>query len=226
MTDARKHGVETYRGDLSDLEAFAEVVALTEERKQVALRSKDYFKKLMETYGDQAYLHLAKLNITQKLSQFESQLKEVEEAIQETQPHQKKRLLKLRDQEKSLQRYISEFQGFSAKYPEEVVIAGILSIAYGNVMEMLYAGMNEDFKKCYPQYLLYPKVFEEAYQDGIVWANMGGIEGDLQDGLTKFKSHFNPTIEEFIGEFTIPVSYLYYPAELLYRLRKYLRHKH
>ena len=47
---------------------------------------------------------------------------------------------------------------------------------------------------------------------GCLWSNMGGVEGSLDDGLTKFKDNFNPTINEMIGEFDIPV----YP--FMYRL--------
>ena len=112
-------------------------------------------------------------------------------------------------------------------YDKELVIAGILSIKFGNTMEMLYAGMNEDFKKFYPQYKLYPRVFEDAYNDNIIWANMGGVEGSLDDGLTKFKSNFAPHIEEFIGEFNIPVNkVLYRLSNFVYELRKKLRNKH
>ncbi len=125
-----------------------------------------------------------------------------------------------------MQKYIREFEQFALQYPEEVAIAGIISISYGNVMEMLYAGMNDDFKKFYPQYLLYPKVFSDAYDNGIVWSNMGGVEGSLDDGLTQFKSNFNPVIEEFIGEFNIPVSPFYKLANSLYKLRKRLRNRH
>ena len=50
------------------------------------------------------------------------------------------------------------------------------------------------------------------------------IEGTLDDGLTKFKDNFNPTINEFIGEFDIPI----YP--FMYRLTqkayKILKSKH
>ena len=53
---------------------------------------------------------------------------------------------------------------------------------------------------------------------------MGGVEGTLDDGLTKFKDNFKPTINEFIGEFDIPV----YP--FMYRLTqkayKILKSKH
>ncbi|GAA0060568.1 UNVERIFIED_CONTAM: aminoacyltransferase [Streptococcus canis] len=226
MKDARQRGVETYRASQSELQKFANIVSLTEKRKNISLRNEAYFQKLMSTYGDKAYLHLAKVNIPQKLDQYRQQLNLINQDIISTQAHQKKRLKKLEDQKTSLERYITEFEGFTAQYPEEVVVAGILSISYGNVMEMLYAGMNDDFKKFYPQYLLYPKVFQDAYQDGIVWANMGGVEGSLDDGLTKFKANFSPTIEEFIGEFNLPVSPLYHIANVMYKIRKQLRNKH
>ncbi|MDW7796885.1 lipid II:glycine glycyltransferase FemX [Streptococcus canis] len=226
MKDARQRGVETYRASQSELQKFAKIVSLTEKRKNISLRNEAYFQKLMTTYGDKAYLHLAKVNIPQKLDQYRQQLNLINQDIISTQAHQKKRLKKLEDQKTSLERYITEFEGFTAQYPEEVVVAGILSISYGNVMEMLYAGMNDDFKKFYPQYLLYPKVFQDAYQDGIVWANMGGVEGSLDDGLTKFKANFSPTIEEFIGEFNLPVSPLYHIANVMYKIRKQLRNKH
>lgn len=226
MKDAIRRGVKVKRSDISEIDVFANVVALTEERKKIALRNKAYFKKLMTIYGDDAYLHLATVNIAEHLVTFKSELARVEKDLSETLEHQVKRIKKLSDQKESLKKYISEFERYSVKYPDEVVIAGILSIGYGTSMEMLYAGMNEDFKKFYPQYLLYPKVFQDAFDNGIAWANMGGVEGSLDDGLTKFKANFNPTIEEFIGEFNIPINPLYYPANALYKLRKTLRNKH
>ncbi|HER9114846.1 TPA: aminoacyltransferase [Streptococcus pyogenes] len=226
IKDAKQRGVETYRASQSELHKFSKIVSLTEKRKNISLRNEAYFQKLMTTYGDKAYLHLAKVNIPQKLDQYRQQLNLINQDITRTQAHQKKRLKKLEDQKASFERYITEFEGFTDQYPEEVVVAGILSISYGNVMEMLYARMNDDFKKFYPQYLLYPKVFQDAYQDGIIWANMGGVEGSLDDGLTKFKANFAPTIEEFIGEFNLPVSPLYHIANTMYKIRKQLKNKH
>ena len=66
--------------------------------------------------------------------------------------------------------------------------------------------------------------FKWAFEKGCSWSNMGGVEGTLDDGLTKFKDNFNPTINEFIGEFDIPI----YP--FMYRLTqkayKILKSKH
>lgn len=226
MKDAQRRGVITSRGTIDDVQAFADVVALTENRKGVALRNYDYFKKMMTIYGDNAYLHLAKVNLPKRLAEYKEQLDQIEKDLSETAENQKKRLTKLTQQKNSVQKYISEFEEFVDKYDDELIIAGILSVRFSNVMEMLYAGMNDEFKKFYPQYSLYPKVFEDAYADGIKWANMGGVEGSLDDGLTKFKSNFNPTIEEFIGEFTIPTSLLYKPAMYAYNKRKQARSNH
>lgn len=226
MKDAINRGVTTSRHSIEDLEQFSQVVALTEDRKGVALRNQDYFQKLMTIYGNDAYLHLAKVNLPKRLAEYQEQLVQVQNDLANTEPHQKKRLTKLTQQEASIQKYVTEFESFTKEYPDELVIAGILSIRFGNVMEMLYAGMNDQFKKFYPQYSLYPQVFEDAYADDIIWANMGGVEGDLNDGLTKFKANFNPMIEEYIGEFNLPTSPLYHLSNLAYTLRKQLRNKH
>lgn len=227
MKDALNRGVTTHRGGLEDIQAFADVVALTEDRKGVALRNHDYFQKMMTVYGKDAYLHLATVNLPKRLAEYKEQLAQIEKDLSETAEHQKKRLTKLSQQQASISKYIAEFEEYVNKYPDELIIAGILSIRFGNVMEMLYAGMNDEFKKFYPQYSLYPQVFEDAYQDGIIWANMGGVEGSLDDGLTKFKSNFAPTIEEYIGEFNIPVNHLLYRlSNFAYNLRKQLRNRH
>ncbi|RLU63352.1 UDP-N-acetylmuramoylpentapeptide-lysine N(6)-alanyltransferase, partial [Streptococcus iniae] len=107
MADASSRGVEVGRANITDLQSFADLVSLTEQRKQISLRNQAYFRKIMETYGDDAYLHLAKVNIPKKLEQYQNQLKVVEEELEKTQDHQKKRLCRLSDQQKSLQKYIS-----------------------------------------------------------------------------------------------------------------------
>ncbi len=221
MKDAVNRGVVTMRGQLDHVQDFAQIVEMTEGRKGVALRNQDYFKKMMTIYGQYAYLHLAKVNLPQRLAEYKAQLEQIDKDLCATAEHQKKRLTKLTQQKASVQKYITEFEQFVDTYDEELIIAGILSVRFGNVMEMLYAGMNDDFKKFYPQYSLYPKVFDDALQEGIIWANMGGVEGSLDDGLTKFKANFNPTFEEYIGEFNLPVNtFLYKLSQIAYDFQK------
>ena len=52
---------------------------------------------------------------------------------------------------KDINEYKKLFDEFGQE-DKEIAIAGILSIQYGNTCEMLYAGMDERFKKFMPQF--------------------------------------------------------------------------
>ena len=54
---------------------------------------------------------------------------------------------------------------------------------------------------------------------------MGGIEGSLEDGLTQFKTKFNPLINEYIGEFDVPTSILYKGFMAAWNLRTTLKER-
>ena len=42
------------------------------------------------------------------------------------------------------------------------------------------------------------------------YCNLGGVDGDLNDHLSEFKSKFNPIVLEFIGEYDLPISKVKY----------------
>ncbi|MBS7576870.1 MULTISPECIES: aminoacyltransferase [unclassified Enterococcus] len=221
MKDAKKRGVTGRRATIDALKAFSAVVNKTETRKGVSLRNFDYFQQLMTLYGEDAYLHIAEINLFEKYHELKNQLETIETDIANTPENQKKRFNRLNDQKRSVEKYLAELSQHDCSQNVPTVIAGILSIKFGGTLEMLYAGMDDDFKKFYPQYLLYPIAFNEGFEDGCLWGNMGGVEGTLDDGLSKFKSNFNPDIQELIGEFNLPVNRLLYKlSNFAYKLRK------
>lgn len=64
----------------------------------------------------------------------------------------KKKLHRLEDQLQSVNKDINEYKKIFDEFGQEdkeIAIAGILSIQFGNTCEMLYAGMDERFKKIY-----------------------------------------------------------------------------
>lgn len=226
IKDALKRDVKVVKADLNRIDEFSDVVALTEARKNVNLRNKQYFTQLMEIYKEDAYLFLAEVNIPETLSRLRKQQEENEKELNELKEGSPKKLRRLTDIKNSLEKDIREFESFEHEYDDTTVIAGILSIKFGDTMEMLYAGMNDKFKKFMPQYYLYTENMKYAFNHGCNFSNMGGVEGDLKDGLTKFKSNFNPYINEFIGEFDLPVNKLLYSAsEMAFKMRKKMNQK-
>ena len=221
IKDALKRNVEVVRVGEERLDEFADVVALTEKRKHVSLRNREYFHQLMEIYQEDCYLFLAEVDVRVMLEGLYEQRRENDAQLAQLKEGAPKKKRRLEDIHRSLARDIAEFEEIVREYPQRTVIAGVLSIKVGDTLEMLYAGMNERFKKFMPQYYLYTEIMKYAFANGCRYANMGGVEGDLQDGLTKFKANFHPHINEFIGEFDLPVNrVLYHASQKAYAIRK------
>ncbi len=217
IKDADKRNVKIIEGKKECLDEFSRLVSLTEERKQVSLRNKDYFTLLMDEYPEGGVIFLAQCNLYQLSKEAHRKYDETKKEIENTPENAKKKLRRLNEQIQSIEKDIKEFDEMLAEFSDkdqDVSIAGILSIQFGNTCEMLYAGMDERFKKFMPQYKEYVENFKWAFDRGCIYSNMGGVEGTLDDGLTKFKDNFNPTINEFIGEFDLPVNKLLFKISL------------
>lgn len=86
--------------------------------------------------------------------------------------------------------------------------------------------MDEEFRRYQAALYTWFETANHAFERGCQWQNLGGIENDLSGGLFNFKSKFKPEIEEFIGEFNLPVSPLYKLSNYAYTLRKKFRSNH
>lgn len=212
---AIKRHVNVKVADHSEVEKFAKMIELTEKHKNVHLRNEEYFRKILDVYKEDATLYLADVNVSTYKKELEDSIKAANETLQNetaTNNAKNKALQTIKNSEKEL----ITINDLASKYPnDETIIAGGLMVGFGNTCEMLYAGRNDDFNSFRPQYYLYTKKIEHSFKQGYQYVNMGGIEGTLDDGLSKFKSNFNPVIIEYVGEFDLPV------MPLLYKLAKF-----
>ena len=79
--------------------------------------------------------------------------------------------------------------------------------------------MNDTYKRYMAPYTTFFRCMEWSFQHGCESCNMGGVEGDLNGGLSTFKESFSPVINEYIGEFDLPVTKpLYAVFQLLMKL--------
>ena len=227
IRSSRNKGVEIQIGGVELLESFSFLMKKTEKRKDIHLRNEAYYKKLLDNFKDKAYITLATLDIAKRLRELEEQLAKnlaLEEAFTEStrtskveaQKKEKERLVEERD---FLQRYLNEEKS-------NIPLAATLSLEFGNTSVNLYAGMDDAFKRYNAPILTWYETARYAFERGMVWQNLGGVENSLNGGLYHFKEKFNPTIEEYLGEFTIPTHPLYSLLRLALDFRKALRIKH
>lgn len=215
MTQAKKKGVSVRIGHKEMLPEFTKVIDLTTKRQNISLRNSEYFEKLLSVYEDSSFVMLAEVNLKERYNEVKEQNDKNKEAIANLKENQVKKKHNLEELDFSLTRELKELEENIAFSGDTAVIAGTLTITFGSTSEILYAGMDERYKRYMPAYLAWFESIQEAFNRGCLTCNMGGLEGNLNDGLIKFKANFNPTINEFIGEFDLPVN------QLLFKLSEY-----
>ena len=224
---ARNKGVEIQFGGTELLESFSFLMKKTEKRKEIRLRNETYYKKLLDNFKDKAYITLATLDVSKRSQELEEQLAK-NRALEETFT-ESTRTSKVEAQKKEKERLLEELT-FLQEYMDagqaRVPLAATLTLEFGQTSVNLYAGMDDDFKRYNAPILTWYETARYAFERGMVWQNLGGVENSLNGGLYHFKEKFNPTIEEYLGEFTMPIHPLYPLLRLALDFRKTLRKKH
>ena len=224
---AQNKGVEIQFGGTELLEPFSFLMKKTEKRKEIHLRNEVYYKKLLDNFKDKAYITLATLDVSKRSQELEEQLAK-NRALEETFT-ESTRTSKVEAQKKEKERLLEELT-FLQEYIDagqaRVPLAATLSLEFGNTSVNLYAGMDDVFKRYNAPILTWYETARYAFERGMVWQNLGGVENSLNGGLYHFKEKFNPTIEEYLGELTMPTHALYPLLRLALDIRKTLRKKH
>lgn len=217
-----RHSYPIYEVGGSELvPEFADLMQKTASRKQVSLRNATYYRKLLAAYGDDAFINLIKLDFGQLYLATQENYDKIKNNLSKAQND--KRVKALTADLATASANLSAIHEIIANRGKIVAVAGTLTLKFGDSAETLYAGTDTDFQKYYPSYLAWYEAIDHAFEMGAKTLNMGGMENALSesDGLLKFKKHFNPRIEAYVGEFDIPVNrFLFNLSEWAYQLRK------
>ncbi len=223
IKDCQKRYVEVKRIYKENLDDLMFALTCTEERKNIILRKKSYFENLIDTYKDDCLIYTAYLDIEKALGKYTAEKREILKELDKTTEKMYKKKRTLEDRLRSVEKHIKNYSSILKDTNKKVhILASAISIKYGESSEMLYAGMNEEFKKIPAQYQVYVETMKDFYISGCKRTSMGGIEGTLDDSLLLFKSHFSPKIVEHYGEFDYTISKIY---KLLYNYGLPIRRK-
>lgn len=203
---------------------FAELMKKTESRKNVSLRNAAYYTKLLETYGGDAFINLVKMDFGKLLSEAKENREKLTDSLSKAK--NEKRVKSLTSDLEMVDKNIVALTEAVTTHGAVIPVAGTLTVNFGGAAETLYAGTDTAFQKYYPSYLAWYEAIHHAFEMGAQTLNMGGLENSLSesDGLLKFKKHFNPKIEIYVGEFDLPVNrFLFNLSKLAYKLRKKMK---
>ena len=180
-----KRGVYfTTSHDKKDIKEFVELLKCTEKNKNIHLRNEEYFNKIIDNFNDRACILFGKVNLeTYKKFLADNNGKEEE---------------------------ISQVDDLINTRGKEITLSSALLILPDNdgirCSEYLYAGNDLTLNKLNVSGGIALEAAKISIDNKCHYCNLGGISGNLDDSLTKFKSKYNAVILEFAGEYDLIIN--------------------
>lgn len=180
--------------NLDDLDEFMSVINETEKRQGISLRTKGYFKNILENFD--SYLFLGKLDLNKYLEYIKKDNEENDE--------------------------ITIINQLKEEFGDNICLSASLVIMPSNeeglrVSEYLYTGNKLLFNKLNVSTGLVNYICKYSIEKKCHYCNLGGVEGTLDDDLSMFKQKFNPNVLEYAGEYDLVINKLkYYPINKLF----------
>ena len=183
-----------YTTDEKEIDSFVKLLKDTEKKQNINLRNKEYFEKMIKAYKGYVYLFFGTIDLNKYLEFLLNN--------------------KGNDEEISLVKDLLSKE-------DKVKLSTALVLLPKNekgirTSEYLYAGNSEMFTNLKASSGLVHEVIKFSRDNNCNYCNLGGVEGTLDDNLTRFKKQFNGVVMEFTGEYDLPTSILYYPIKLFY----------
>lgn len=208
-------GVEfSYSKNIEDVKYLVDMLHCTEARQHIALRSEKYFKKVMESFKDNAVLFFARVDIDKYIEFLKKDMKENE------------------NKKEFNEKQMKEAQEIKKEYGSKPLAgATIVMMPTCNsgikTASFLYAGTNTKILpslKITNGLMFYRLCY--CLDNGLDYCDLGGIDGSLEDHLATFKSKFNPNVLELVGEYDLvinkPLNNLF---NTLMKIRKFIMSK-
>jgi serine/alanine adding enzyme len=168
-----------------DLKYFMEMLNETEKRQSIHLRKQEYFENIMDTFKDDAYFLLGYVDL-EKYLDFLNNNNGKEEEIN----------------------LVKEKLEISKDY----LLCSSLTITPKNeglrMSEYIYAGNNLTFPRLFISGAMIYDVLSHSIDIGCQYCNLGGIDGNMNDGLFTYKSKYNSIVFEYAGEYNLVINKL------------------
>ena len=234
IRSTEKYCVKVRELSRKDLPFLDEMEKRTSERHQFHSFDMNFYNHLYDAFGDEririVYSYLDVDDYGKKISrEFEKVSRDIDEtkAFLEKNPGNSKREKKLKtDQEyhDSLQKKISQIDSLRERFGKEVPLSCSLFIHYGKEVIYLVGASEYEQRVFKGPYATQWYMIRKALQEGCTRYNFYGISGCFQPkeegyGVFDFKRGFNAVVEEYIGNFILPVK----PS--VYRLYRTLKHE-
>lgn len=229
-----ERGIDVRKATIEDLESMEEILIKTAERKHFKSRDLEYYKRMYKYLKDDVQIYIAYIDKNKYVKCSKKRLEESKEKLKLVEDKMKKDMVgaKLKKQleiatngVEKCKNELKEAEEFAQKIKDKKDIGVLISVKSGKEYITLYSGYLTEYSIFTPKYAMYNEHIKDAYKYGIPYCNFYGISGnfnknDKNYGMYEFKRGFGGEVQELIGEFTYPVSKLYYVYMTLRKIKQ------
>lgn len=224
-----KNGIEIVELEKKELPLFHKIMIETGERKGFGVRKLDYFENMYDLFyprGEIKYL-LTKLDLTKHIKMLEEDKKnqlEEKNKLSDAKYNDGKRK-SFDNAIAGIEKRIDHAKELIEKHGEVINLSSSMFIMTDPEIVYLSSGNYEEFMSYNSQYLIQWEMIKYGIEHGFKRYNFYGITGnfdknDKDYGIYEFKTGFNGFVEELVGEFSYPVSFMYHVFKLIKKIRK------
>ena len=229
-----KNCVKIVELDRNGLKLVDEMEKKTSERHQFNGFSMQFYETVIDAFGkENTFIPYAYLDVREYhkhvISEYEHVRASIEEtkAAMETSPSvsKQKKLKNDQDTLNALEKKLKNAVELQEKYGDEIPLAAAFFLKYRDQIYYLVGASEYEFRAYHGPYAIQWYMMRKAKELGCTRYNFYGISGYFKEGeegygVFDFKRGFNAVVEEYIGNFILPVE----PTEYkLYRkLKKHI----
>lgn len=230
-----KQGVKVRQLAFDELSIFKEIMNYASSTREFHDMPFEQYQRQIRAYGEEnAKVMMAYLDVDEMMKKIyidikkeQDELEMIQTVLKET-PNSKKYLKKEKVQLEAialLHTRKEEMENFQKIYGMMIPIAASYFILYEDELVYVSSGAYDTFRKYNGPYAIQWHMMKYALVHGIKRYNFYGTSGEFHEGaidygVFEFKKGFNGLVEEYVGDFILPISNVQYK---LYTLLKKLR---
>jgi len=224
-----KNGIEIIELEKKDLPMFHKIMIETGKRKGFHIRSLKYFEDMYDLFKprDEIKYLLTRLDLKKHIKMLEEdrekQLEEKNKLSDAKYNDGKRKAFDLAIE--GINKRINQAEEIMKRDGEVINLSSSMFIMTDPEIIYLSSGNYEEYMCYNSQYLIQWEMIKYGIEHKFKRYNFYGITGnfdknDKDYGIYEFKTGFNGFVEELIGEYTYPTSFMYHIMNLIHKIRK------
>lgn len=222
-----RYGVEIKEISYDELPIYNKIMDETSERRNFKNRNLEYYQEMYNLLTPKkmvkfliAYLDISKY-IDYLKQEIEKEQKNIEELPSSARGKKKASLLAIEQMTKKQEEALK----LQKEDGDRIYLSGAMFLLYQDEIIYFHSGSYSKYMNFNAQYLIQWYMIKYGVENKYRRYNFYGITGNFDKndenyGVYDFKRGFNGYVEEYIGDFELPISWYYYISKIKDKLKK------